>query len=428
MTSEFWQGMRFKTQKRAFASFGFGFILSWSAISFAYKSPSLFLLIPGVAALFFWVDAWRILWPRYQAYRKDKGWRCRHHQCDQRIGLTDMAEAFRLGGALGNIPDELRAFVVCPRRHVSEIPWHVAWSEMIAHLSDLTASAKSAAKVQKNEKNAESQEKYVLNTKFADKSSALLEEALALEYTYTDRKQLRARLRPYAGRRWPRSRRLRDSLYDLLAMLWSFDQAQLSAEILMAQDLNYRLLRRLYHVTGGARQRVFFPEAAAEEGLNNNDAIGVLNYLIDNGLVTLETDDGWVRLTERGVAEIEHAEDFPNEPTEHFPTQVIQQNIFNAPVANVQGPQSHAQVYQNAGTDISQVLREVEKIRQRIWQIPLEDSAQAAQLVEELEQHVQSPKPPLRSIKAVLKELVETTRDIAVEVAAAAISKSLGIS
>lgn len=181
-------------------------------------------------------------------------------------------------------------------------------------------------------------------------------------------------------------------------------------------------------MTGGARQPVFFPEAATEEGLNDNDSIGVLNYLINNGLVTLETDDGWVRLTERGVAEIEHAEDFPNEPTEHFPTQVIQQNIFNAPVANVQGPQSHAQVNQNVGADISEVLREVEKIRQRIRQIPLEDSTQASQLLEELEQHVQSPKPPLRSIKAVLKELVEMTKDIAVEVAAAAISKSLSIS
>jgi hypothetical protein len=356
----------------------------------------------------------------------EEGWSCRHARCGEKVGLTDAAEAFRLSGLLGKIPVQQKAFVLCTKNHLTEISWVTAWREMVHQLKFQTKAAKQAADVQKNQ--TDKQEQYTANIRFADKSSRFFREAQSPEHAYAEMRRLRELLRRYADRPWPRSWQLRDSLYDLVSALYSYNELKKYAEVMMDQDLSYRLLRRLYHTVGGTQRTVSFPDAAAAVGLDSNQALGVFDYLTANELITPVTEDGQaVRLTSRGIREIQQSEISPDEPTEHFSPQVIQHNVFNAPVGNVQGPQSHAHVTQNIGASVEGVLREVEKIRQRINGLQLENHAHAVELVDELEQQVQSSKPPRNSIKSLLGELVTTTKDIAVEVAASAISKSLGI-
>lgn len=216
----FWDGMPDWQRVQAQLALGFSiicFFVSFLFLSHSNYRTALALLIVGVIL---GGIAWLIMKARIRAWRQGIGWRC--PRCAERVGYGDAGEAFKLRGKLGNVPDSFSAFVICSRRHQSPVDWHSAWCVMFERLHQFRAKAKGKAieYEYKKEKEPNYQHLYQTEKEFARKAAALIDHAEPGPYLYETPEQLRAKLRKFAGRTWPKLDRA--LLYDLLAMLLAY--------------------------------------------------------------------------------------------------------------------------------------------------------------------------------------------------------------
>jgi hypothetical protein len=101
---------------------------------------------------------------------------------------------------------------------------------------------------------------------------------------------------------------------------------------------------------------------------------------------------------------------------------------INGPVGVVQtGAQSNAQVKQTFGTKTSDVLELIREFRQSLQSLPPDQQQEAAEVVDALEEEIQSDTPRKGRIKAFLFQLASFTSNTASNVIATAISRALGI-
>jgi hypothetical protein len=109
-------------------------------------------------------------------------------------------------------------------------------------------------------------------------------------------------------------------------------------ERLMKRSENrYRFLRGLYDVTGGAENRFAnMWELGEELGLSREETSDAVDYLKGEYLLEPKTLGGGIAITHAGVREVEATIENPDEATEHFSVQVIN-NYFHAPVVNQHG-------------------------------------------------------------------------------------------
>lgn len=113
-----------------------------------------------------------------------------------------------------------------------------------------------------------------------------------------------------------------------------------------------------------------------------------LTYLAGEHLAdAVETYHGGSRgykLTHQGIKEVERSLQKPEEPTEHFSLQIIQN--FNAPVGAVQtGPHATANVTQNIGAGLSDVFSLLEQLKLQVSELPQEQQEDASVSIEALE-------------------------------------------
>ena len=97
------------------------------------------------------------------------------------------------------------------------------------------------------------------------------------------------------------------------------------------QRNRYLLLRKLYDQSGGSeRVNINFFDLAKKEGLSEDDALDVYDYLWREELIGDGRVGGGVAISHKGIVEIEQSISNPQRPTEHFPPTIVQH--FNAPI------------------------------------------------------------------------------------------------
>jgi len=97
------------------------------------------------------------------------------------------------------------------------------------------------------------------------------------------------------------------------------------------QRNRYHLLRKLYEQSGGSeRVNINFFDLAKKEGLSEEDARDIHDYLWREKLIGDRRAGGGVAISHRGIIEIEQSISNPQRPTEHFPLTIFQH--FNAPI------------------------------------------------------------------------------------------------
>jgi len=163
----------------------------------------------------------------------------------------------------------------------------------------------------------------------------------------------------------------------------------LEKQLLEKKRQRFEVLKAIYLDTDGAETKASLSgEISQTTGIPTNELAHILRYLKQEGLIrplTLINDSSErisIHILHQGVVEIESALSRPDEPTEHFPTQVF--NITNnAPVAEQQyGNQNTLSVTQKsnlteAATEIQQLLNQLEQ------SYPTETFTQKAVVVDE---------------------------------------------
>jgi class 3 adenylate cyclase len=115
------------------------------------------------------------------------------------------------------------------------------------------------------------------------------------------------------------------------------------------QRQRYQLLSKLYELTdGSSRRRANVDQLLKEAGINRANFYHVLQYLIDEGLAL--KSNLVVNITHAGIVEFEASQNRPDQPTDHFSSQVIQH--FHGPVGSVQ---TTTDASSNIGQQILQV-------------------------------------------------------------------------
>ena len=160
----------------------------------------------------------------------------------------------------------------------------------------------------------------------------------------------------------------------------------------------YTVLSKLYEACDGdRRKRVDYDELQQATGLERQTFHGTIRYLQDEGL--LKKVNLVVELTHAGVVEMEQSFQQPKESTVHFPAQIIQQ--FHGPVGAVQNaPNSGANVHQNIDND-GELLKLISELRKS----DLSEHIEAMDLVNGIEEEVNSGRPRKGRVRAFLARL-----------------------
>jgi hypothetical protein len=194
------------------------------------------------------------------------------------------------------------------------------------------------------------------------------------------------------------------------------------------QSRRYLMLLKLWEAVGGREHKnVDYMEVAEAAGFSKEEAKEIYVYLMNERFFENRIVQWGVSLSHAAIAEIEQSKTNPNRDSEHFSSTVIQYH-FNAPVGSVHtAAHSTSNVTQNFGANASEVLNLIRELRQSLQSFPSDQRGEALEVVDALEEEVQSSAPRKGRIKAFLSQLGTFTAETASNVLAEAIAKSLGI-
>jgi hypothetical protein len=201
-----------------------------------------------------------------------------------------------------------------------------------------------------------------------------------------------------------------------------------SDSLLEKQRRRYLLLEKIYELTDGDESKIIMLEPTEE--LSPKEVLSIVRYLTGEGLVESLADEApLLRISHRGVVEVEYSHMNPREPTEHFPAQVIQH--FHGTVGSVQtGNQSIAHVTQEIVN--SQILDLLGELRRHLVDEPSNVRLEGSELLEGLEAEVKGSSPSESRIKLYLKGLgvfvKDTGKDLLVEIGSKLVTNQIGLS
>jgi hypothetical protein len=195
--------------------------------------------------------------------------------------------------------------------------------------------------------------------------------------------------------------------------------------IVEKQKKRYSLLLKVYELTDGDETKPIMLEGP----LAADELLSAIDYLSGEGLVESLADGvPFVKISHRGVVEVEKSITNPREPTEHFLPQVIQ--YFYGNVGSVQaGNQNIANVSQTIGDP--KILELVEELRRHLDNKASEFEREGNELLDGLKTEVEASTPNQSRIKLYLKGLgtfvKESGQNLLVEIASRAISKKMDL-
>jgi hypothetical protein len=211
---------------------------------------------------------------------------------------------------------------------------------------------------------------------------------------------------------------------------------------IMRENQKKRLLvlRGLFDLSFGVPCIVSISIFCKVTEIDDYDVLEAARYLEEEGLLTIKEDvkDEWagaptpgpyLRLTHKGIVEVEQSITNPTEPTPNFPATVIHQyNNYNASVGAVQtGQYSTAHAVQNSSVEFPEAIKHTENLRQQIKSLPSESQEAATQLIGGLEDEFRLSQPRKARVRAFLKELYELTDKISVRKSLASLAKQYDI-
>jgi hypothetical protein len=103
----------------------------------------------------------------------------------------------------------------------------------------------------------------------------------------------------------------------------------------------FAFLRAVYDETDGTTERmVQMSDIGAKVGFDDDLTGRIVTYLIDEGLLEWAAMGGLIELTHWGLKEVEEVLSTPEQPTEHFPSLIVAENVLNV------GTMTHSQIQQ----------------------------------------------------------------------------------
>ena len=186
----------------------------------------------------------------------------------------------------------------------------------------------------------------------------------------------------------------------------------LSEGVLKRQQNRYKMLRAIYDQVGANEDEPFACfEVGRNIGLTTQESRQIESYLESEGLIKEFASQGLFVITHQGIVEVKNSVTYPDKPTEHFPTQVIQpiQNFYGAVGAVQNASHSIANVNQNIGASASELVSILGELRRRLQSSSLspEQRAEAIDLVDSIEEETQSPIPKPSRLKAFMMSLTQ---------------------
>lgn len=202
--------------------------------------------------------------------------------------------------------------------------------------------------------------------------------------------------------------------------------------VLRKQERRYKLLLEIWKTSDGKHHNsVNFFEIAKKAGFGKEMADEIYYYFRAEGFFSNMNFGGGVSLSHRAIVEIEKSLINPYQSTEHFSSTVIQN--FHAPVSSVQiGNNNIANVNQNIGQNLSDILEHLANLKREFQSLPDEDREEAIEIVDALAVEVQSENPSKGKVKAFLSSVkdfaVKTGTDATSKIVVELIKSQIGIS
>jgi hypothetical protein len=167
----------------------------------------------------------------------------------------------------------------------------------------------------------------------------------------------------------------------------------------------FRFLKYLYERTGGSEaEHVPHADIAQHVGLSQDQFRDAFQYLMHEGLIN--GTRGTVCLTHAGVVEIEAALSQPDQPTQHFPVNIIHiEQVSHSQIQ--QGTVGSTQSGTFVSLDLAAAAEFVGGLKTMLPQLGLtgDDEAVAKSDLATIETQLSSPRPKLEIIKESLRSI-----------------------
>lgn len=185
------------------------------------------------------------------------------------------------------------------------------------------------------------------------------------------------------------------------------------------KDKQYEVLRWIFDKANGNRSKIInvFDLVTENPKYTRDELERISDYLEGEGLIErVANEEIIVQLTHKGIVEIQKSINNPQNSTEHFPAQVI--NNFYAPVgSNQTGNQNIANVQQNFGSKTEDVINLLRELQEHISE---DNKQEGLEYIEGIEGEIKAKKPSESRIKLFLMGLggviKDTGKELLVEV------------
>jgi hypothetical protein len=209
-------------------------------------------------------------------------------------------------------------------------------------------------------------------------------------------------------------------------------------EIRERQSRRFRFLKHLYDETQNFYKKettrsnqipLFSTDDLGDElGFTAAETEQIVRYLSDEGLVKRVTGKS-TTIAHRGVIEVEDALTKPDQPTDHFPPNVVQYIVSAQQITNssIQQGTVDSIIVTLPSSALADMREFIETLRSILSDLPLsdEDKAEATAEMATIESQLQSPRPKRNIIRTSLETLMRILRDVPANVAANIIAANL---
>ncbi len=169
-------------------------------------------------------------------------------------------------------------------------------------------------------------------------------------------------------------------------------------------------LEQVYEQTGGNKNTVVdLWHPGTTLGFSREETESIYDYLEGEGLVKAQALGGAIGITHAGIVEVEEALSEPQQPTQHFPANVI--SIGTMIGGAIQKDVQNSTQTVNFGPQETQSIGDfVAKLKQHLPQVPLDNDAHldATTQIATIELQLKAPKPN----KTIIGESLRTVRNL----------------
>lgn len=173
----------------------------------------------------------------------------------------------------------------------------------------------------------------------------------------------------------------------------------------------------------------FSPDDLGNElGFTSIETEQIVRYLSNEGLINRVTAKS-ITIAHPGIIELEDALTKPDQPTEHFPPNVVQyiisaQQIINSPIQQGTVDSAIIALPSSISGDIQEFIETLKNILPDL-PISSEDKAEATAEIATIESQLQSPRPKRNIIRTSLETVKRVLQDVPTNVAANIIAANL---